>query len=384
VEGPGKQIDRSRRALFTAILASTAVLLPGRSWGRLLTDSALPSTRSPYGNLLPANEHGLRLPRGFSARLLALSGQKVTATDYVWPYAPDGAGVFATPDGWVLVCNAELDTGQGGASAIRFSRRGEIVAAYPVLAGTTRNCAGGVTPWGTWLSCEEFAGGQVWECDPLGHAAAIVRPALGRFAHEAAAVDPLTGHVYLTEDDMHGRLYRFSPEKNADLSAGRLEVAAVDAGQVHWLATSSTQPCREAGAAIFRRGEGAWLAGRTLYFTTTADHRLWTLDVDKGQLEVCYDGVTAGAAGALREPDNVTVHHKHGTVFVAEDSDDLQLVLLSGCSGRQVVAPFLQLVGHNKSELTGPVFSPDGQRLYFSSQCGRDGRGMTFEITGPF
>ena len=379
--GSGKPIDRNRRALFTAILASTAVLLPGLGWRRLLADSAPLSTDSPYGDLLPANEHGLRLPRGFSARVLALSGQKVAATDYVWPYAPDGAGVFAIPDGWVLVCNAELKTGQGGASAIRFSMRGEIVAAYPVLTGTTRNCAGGVTPWGTWLSCEEFAGGQVWECDPLGHTAAIVRPALGRFAHEAAAVDPLTGHVYLTEDDMHGRLYRFSPEKKADLSAGRLEVAAVDAGRVHWLTASPEQPYREADATIFRRGEGAWLAGRTLYLTTTADHRLWTLDVDSGQLEVCYDGETAGTAGVLREPDNVTVHAKRGTVFVAEDSDDLQLVLLSGCSGRQVVAPFLQLVGHDRSELTGPVFSPDGQRLYFSTQRGRDGRGMTFEIT---
>ncbi|NNJ93603.1 MAG: DUF839 domain-containing protein [Halobacteria archaeon] len=382
--GQNKPFDRNRRALFTAILASSAVLLPGSGWRRLLADSLPLSTDSPYGDLQPPDEHGLRLPRGFSARLLALSGQPVAASDYVWPHAPDGAGVFATPDGWVLVCNAELNTGQGGASAIRFSMRGEIMAAYAVLSGTTRNCAGGVTPWGTWLSCEEFAGGRVWECDPLGQAAATVRPALGRFAHEAAAVDPLTGHVYLTEDDMQGRLYRFSPDKTADLSAGRLEVAAMDAGRVRWLAASPEQPYRKADAITFRRGEGAWLAGRTLFFTTTDDHRLWTLDVDSGQLEVRYDGVAAGPAGALREPDNVTVHDQHGTVFVAEDSDDLQLVLLAMRSGRQVVAPFLQLVGHDRSELTGPVFSPDGQRLYFSSQRGRDGRGMTFEITGPF
>jgi secreted PhoX family phosphatase len=380
----GKQTDRKRRALFKAILAASAALVPGSGWRSLLASSRPLSTDSPYGELLPADEHGLRLPRGFSARLLALSGEPVAGSDYVWPFAPDGAGVFATADGWVLVCNAELDAGQGGASALRFSSRGEIDAAYAVLGGTTRNCAGGTTPWGTWLSCEEFTGGQVWECDPLGQAAAMVRPALGRFAHEAAAVDPLTGHVYLTEDDMHGRLYRFSPDNNGDLSAGRLEVAAVEAKRVHWLAASPGQPYRGADAAIFHRGEGAWLDARTLYFTTTADHRVWALDLDSGQLEVRYDGVAAGSEGVLREPDNITVHGKHGSLFVAEDSDDLQLVLLTMRNGRQVVAPFLQLVGHDKSELTGPVFSPDGQRLYCSSQRGRDGRGMTFEIRGPF
>ncbi|MGB5259542.1 MAG: alkaline phosphatase PhoX [Gammaproteobacteria bacterium] len=382
--GQDSHPDRKRRALFKAILASSAALVPGFGWRRLLADSTALSTASPYGSLLPADDHGIRLPRGFSARLLALSGKPVAATDYVWPYAPDGAGVFAAPNGWVLVCNAELNAGQGGASALRFSSRGEIIDAYAVLSGTTRNCAGGTTPWGTWLSCEEFADGQVWECDPLGQAAATVRPALGRFAHEAAAVDPQTGHVYLTEDDMHGRLYRFCPDKQADLSSGRLEVAAVDAGRVQWLAASAERPYRGDDAAIFHRGEGAWLDVRTLYFTTTADHRVWALDVDNGQLELRYDGVAAGTAGALREPDNITVHAGHGSLFVAEDSDDLQLVLLTGRNGRQVVAPFLQLVGHNQSELTGPVFSPDGQRLYFSSQRGRDGRGMSFEISGPF
>ena len=139
--------DLRRRSLFTALLASTAALLPGSTWRHLLAADTTLTTDSPYGELLPADAHGLRLPRGFTARLLALSGQPVAATDYVWPFAPDGAGIFATNDGWVLVCNAELDAQQGGASAIRLSAHGEIKAAYPVLSGTTRNCAGGATPW---------------------------------------------------------------------------------------------------------------------------------------------------------------------------------------------------------------------------------------------
>ncbi len=381
---PDHPTDLRRRGLFATLLASTATLVPGSTWRLLLAADTTRTTDSPYGELLPATAHGLRLPHGFTARLLALSGQPVANTDHVWPLAPDGAGVFATSDGWVLVCNAELDDHQGGVSAIRFSARGEIKAAYPVLTGTTRNCSGGATPWGTWLSCEEYDDGQVWECDPLGRRAARVRPALGRFAHEAAAVDPQTGQVYLTEDDKHGRLYRFTPDKRGDLSAGRLAAAVVDGGRVHWLPVRATEPCRSADTARFRRGEGAWLAGRTLFFTTTADHRLWALDVDSGQLTVRYDGKVAGARGVFREPDNVTVHQHNGMVFVAEDSADLQLVLVAGGSDHPIVAPFLQLAGHTGSEVTGPVFSPDGQRLYFSSQRGRDGRGMTFEISGPF
>ena len=90
-------------------------------------------------------------------------------------------------------------------------------------------------------------------------------------------------------------------------------------------------------------------------------------------------------AAENREPDNVTVHAPSGQVFVAEDSDDLQLVMLSEDTGEWIASPFLQLEGHGSSEIAGPAFSPDGTRLYFSSQRGIDGKnGMTFEVTGAF
>ena len=92
-----------------------------------------------------------------------------------------------------------------------------------------------------------------------------------------------------------------------------------------------------------------------------------------------------GPSAPLREPDNVTVDQRSGDIYVAEDDDDLQLVLLADGQGERIAAPFLQLTGHDGSEIAGPAFSPDGTRLYFSSQRGRDGKnGMTFEITGPF
>jgi secreted PhoX family phosphatase len=78
--------------------------------------------------------------------------------------------------------------------------------------------------------------------------------------------------------------------------------------------------------------------------------------------------------------DNVVVS-RSGDLYVAEDGADLQLCLITP---DRIVAPFLQVLWQDGSELTGPAFSPDGQRLYFSSQRGGDGRGLTYEVTGPF
>ena len=103
---------------------------------------------------------------------------------------------------------------------------------------------------------------------------------------------------------------------------------------------------------------------------------------------VLYDGQLAGPAAALRDPDNLTVHAPSGDVYVCEDGDNLECVLLAPQPGAAVVAPFLQLVGHDGSELTGVAFSPDGRRMVLSSQRGlrgaRGNPGMTFEIGGPF
>ena len=141
---------------------------------------------------------------------------------YTWHEFPDGGATFAQPDGgWIYVSNSESSAAvSGGASAIRFSADGQITSAYRILGGTRQNCAGGPTPWGTWLSCEETGFGFVYECDPTGAAPARKLRALGAFKHEAAAVDPINRHVYLTEDKSDGRLYRFTPRNYPDLSLG--------------------------------------------------------------------------------------------------------------------------------------------------------------------
>jgi secreted PhoX family phosphatase len=349
------------------------------------------------GPLGPANADGLRLPDGFTARVIARSGERVLpSSSYRWHAAPDGGATYATSDGgWIYVSNCELRNNRGGVGAIRFDASANIVAAYPILHNTTRNCAGGTTPWGSWLSCEEYDGGTVWECDPYGVSRAIHRPALGTFNHEAVVVDAATNQVYLTEDKHDGCFYRFTPaEANVggqpDLSTGILEVAVADPANCHvqWVAvpdpSAADEPIRRqvAAATRFNRGEGMEIFQGVVYFSTTGDDRIWRYDIRHSTMRVFYDAKTHPNP-ILTGVDNVTVS-RDGEVLVAEDGGDLQIVAIT--QDNQLV-PLIQLVGHDKSEVTGPCFTPDGKRLLFSSQRGSSGRsedGMTFEVTGPF
>jgi sugar lactone lactonase YvrE len=343
----------------------------------------------PYGPLGPPDELGIALPAGFRARVVARSGRWVPCSFYPWHPAPDGGACFPTPGGgWVYVSNSEtLGFLGGGASAIRFDARGRITGGYRILEGTNLNCAGGPTPWGTWLSCEEFSGGQVWECDPTRPGQGVARPALGRFTHEAVAVDPVRGHLYLTEDEPDGRLWRFRPRRYPDLSSGVLEAARVDGGALSWVRVDAAVPQgswnRPAGTTVFRGGEGCWYHDGTVYLTTKGDNTVWALDCAAQRIEAIYSPQLSPGA-SLSGVDNVTVS-AGGDVYVAEDGGDMEIV----CISREgTVSPFLRVTGQDGSELTGPAFSPAGDRLYFSSQRGTGSRlgegGITYEVHGPF
>jgi secreted PhoX family phosphatase len=359
------------------------------------------SARSRLASVGPLREpdaNGLRLPEGFSSRIVARSRVRpIAGKGFEWHDAPDGGAVFAAPDGgWIYVSNSESSNHDGGASALRFSASGHLIDAYPILAGTNWNCAGGPTPWGTWLSCEEHRSGLVWECDPFGDKPAHMRSALGAFTHEAVAVDPLNLQLYLTEDVPDGCWYRFTParigtDRIPDLRSGQLEVAEIlstDSATVRW------HPIRDAAgrgqatryqvrqATRFSGGEGCWHSNGVVYFSTKGDDRIWAYTIAAAQLRVIY---SAGdyEQPVLRGVDNVTVSASED-VLVAEDNGDMQIVAIT--PEREVIA-IVQVAGQPDSEVTGPAFDPSGTRLYFSSQWGATGRGrdgITYEVTGPF
>ena len=238
---------------------------------------------------------------------------------------------------------------------------------------------------------------------------------MGRWAHEAAAVDPDNQQVYLTEDNSAGLFYRYTPTAYPDLSAGKLEACIVAAdGSVTWGEltdpSGATVPTREqvAGATIFPGNEGCWYHQGWVYFTSKGDHSVHGIDIAAQKYTLLWKGDPdgLGVEGAvLSHVDNITVDAGSGDLFVAEDGGNMELVIITP---EGAVAPFVRVVGegHADSEMTGPVFNPSRDRLYFSSQRGPSKRnlteilpsfapidaigasgmqaGMTFEITGPF
>lgn len=380
-------IDR-RHFLLRGALVSGAAIVGGTSLRATLARAATIAGPGPYGALsATADANGFHLPAGFSSRLLAVSGSVVPGTSYSWHANPDGGVCVPTGGGgWVYVSNSETGAGGGGAGVLQFDTNGTIVDAYRILSGTNRNCAGGLTAAGNWFSCEESGStGKVYECNPLIAGQGTQRPALGSFNHEAAVEDSETGHVYLTEDDPNGRLYRFVPSLRGDFSSGQLFAANVTAGSITWVPTSASVPDRQASTSVFNGGEGLWIEGRTMYVTTKGDKRVWTVDLTNQTMSVLYDGV-ANPSAALNAVDNCTVHRPSGDVYVCEDGGNMEICLIADTgNGDKEVAAFLRIAGHSASEWCGVAFSPDATRMYISSQRGTDGvTGRTYEITGPF
>ncbi|GAA0636791.1 alkaline phosphatase PhoX [Brevundimonas lenta] len=423
-----------------------------------------------YGPLQRDPNGVLDLPEGFSYRIISQGGETMNDGLLV-PQNFDGMGCFALGGSQIaLVRNHELKTSRpthrnwgpagfhqerealidksraydvtkagiiipgGTTTQVYDMATGRTVSQHLSLIGTSTNCCGGVTPWGSWLSCEETEAtpedadvtkphGFVFEVPATapGLVDAVPLKAMGRFDHEAVCVDPGTGIVYLTEDKTDGLFYRFIPETPGELiKGGRLQAMAFrdapgadstnhetrvwspgDWRDVVWVDLQDVESPNSDlrlrghadGAVRVARGEGVFWAGSEMFMTATSGGPL-----KRGQILRYIPSPEEGRSGEARQPgrvqlfvesadpktlnmaDNLTVA-PWGHLVVCEDNYSTDTKNhVKGVTPDGRVYAIARNVFTGNSEFAGAVFSPDGSTLFVNLYY----PGLTFAITGPW
>jgi secreted PhoX family phosphatase len=405
------------------------------------TTAAQPGAAAGYGPLVDDPKGMLALPEGFSYRVVTQAGKTRLYSDHASPGIHDGAAAFPAPDGNVLVVlNHEVRGGPdddgavphlrgytwredagGGCTVVKTTPDGKLIWETIALAGTSTNCAGGVTPWGTWLTCEETdkdGHGYVFEVDPVDlQANRDPQPikALGRFVHEACCVDPDTLTIYLTEDtsNPYGTVYRWTPPTGfrgrsgalKALDAGAGELAAMAAADrsgkvvadldqadtsytVTWVPVTDRDAARGPvrsldGITRAKKLEGAWWAdhdgapGAYLVSSFSDSHRgqIWHYDPTASTLTLTTVFAVEADGETVEAPDNI-VAAPFGGLIVSTDGDGDNH--LAGVADDGTAYPIAR--SQMGSEFTGPTFSPDGTVLF----AGIQQPGTLFAITGPW
>ncbi|MBW4445865.1 MAG: PhoX family protein [Spirirestis rafaelensis WJT71-NPBG6] len=445
----------SRRQFFTLAGTTAATLVVGDTLKAVYAKAAQGKSLRGlgYGPLKPDPDNLLDLPNGFNYRAFSRTGD-IMADGNPVPGGHDGMAAFAGPNrSVILVRNHELSPnssteviGQkydelcnGGTTTLIVGPNRKLIGDYGSLAGTYRNCAGGLTPWGSWISCEENTStpentpetiqqpansgnfvpnpnrvskrhGYNFEV-PASITWRSVNPVplveMGRFNHEAVAIDPRTGIVYETEDRGDSLFYRFIPNKPGKLEAGGILEALVIKGmpqvntktdfpvgkpmEVEWVRIEDYDPKEdtvrkegfEKGAAQFARGEGIWYGNGEFYFCCTSGGAN-----SRGQVWRYIPGRNARDGGTIElfvepndqtildMPDNIVVA-PFGDLFLCEDGSDQQFVV--GVTPGGELYQFARNA-INTSEFCGACFSPNGQTMFVNIQT----PGITFAIWGPW
>jgi secreted PhoX family phosphatase len=469
MSGFNRAVDRRGFLRGAAALSGGAIVAPTflRGLSARFAHAAETGTPLPkagkgeggYGALFPTADlndgvERLALPLGFSYVTFGIGGATMSDGN-ITPLSHDGMAAFRLPNGNIrLIRNHEdrdvpadstlkgdpataYDPIGGGSCTsleVEVTSSGErrLVRDFISINGTIVNCSGGPTPWGSWLTCEETtagteagwpkAHGYVFEVPVLAEdeVPAIPYPALGRFSHEAIAVDPVSWVVYETEDANPCGLYRFLPGQPGKLSeGGRLQMLAIknrpgydtrydqQVGRpllVEWVDIPDPDPAdaESNGLAVFQQGfarggatfsrlEGCWMRDRVLYFASTdggnaEQGQIWEyrpLGRVTGRLRLIFE---SPGIEVLSNPDNLTTTPRGGLVL-CEDGE-LEHQFLRGLTADGRIFDFCQHLT-NGNEWCGATYSPDGETLFANIQgdtrTGGDGNlGYTFAIWGPW
>jgi secreted PhoX family phosphatase len=422
-----------RKFITTTVKAGAALTLAST----LLNLSGCTFENIPRPNLnLVKDPQGLcDLPLGFTYTLISKHGD-VMSDGHSVPDYHDGMGCFTGPNGEIiLVRNHEMPLyfpydpespapdfaydpkSSGGTTTIWLNANLEVTKQYLSLTGTIRNCSGGVTPWGTWISSEE-AGNEGWvmgkrhgynfEVDPL-KPLALTMPliAMGRFNHEAVAVDPASGIAYQTEDHTNGCFYRFVPnelerfDKGGVLQALKFDDDKIKHTTINSLKLQQKYPCKwvtidepdpedntvrlqakEKGAAVFVRGEGIVTHTDGIYFSCSTGGEQgmgqffkYTPNHDNsgGNIELVFEATTDGV---LEKPDNITINQWGDLIICEDNSLDTQCLMGLTAEGK-----LYYIAANTQSEWAGACFSPDGKILFANIH---KNPGVTVAIQGPW
>ena len=425
---------------------------------KVITGGSVQPIHSRLGALSPTpslntHETVLAVPPDFQYMVLGRTGDRMSDGNLT-PAAHDGMAAFQVKGQLRLIRNHEVNNqvgregaavsptaydalaGGGTTTLVINPRTREIVKDFISLSGTLVNCAGGPTPWNSWISCEETVlgtrefknggnrvqggfgkpHGYCFEVSALsdGPVNPVPLKAMGRFVHEALAVDPKTDIVYLTEDKHACGFYRFIPNQRGKLiHGGRLQMLAIkdqpgfDArvGQkeqkpypVEWVDITNPDPAeaeqdplavfkegKAAGGATFSRLEGCLYGRDRIFFTSTdgGDRKLgqvWEYTprsgADGGTLKLLLEPTDAAV---LNMPDNLCLM-RSGDLMICEDNGSSVHLQLLNRAGEVIQFAKNVMSGYETREFAGVTFSPDGQTLFVNIQI----PGVTLAIWGPF